>query len=77
MTVEISGTASQVQTAQQLIQNFMVEAANPQPKTTPAADQGFNSYAAPGSVYTSPPSNPSLAGQTGGYSSYYGTNYGY
>lgn len=55
----------------------MVEAANPQPKTTPAADQGFNSYATPGSVYTSPPSNPSLAGQTGGYSSYYGTNYGY
>ncbi|XP_022876624.1 flowering locus K homology domain-like isoform X2 [Olea europaea var. sylvestris] len=76
MTVEITGTASQVQTAQQLIQNFMAEAAAPQSKTAPAADQGYNSYATHGSVYT-PPSNPSLAGQTGGYSSYYGTNYGY
>ncbi|KAL3623288.1 hypothetical protein CASFOL_032104 [Castilleja foliolosa] len=81
MTVEISGTASQVQTAQQLIQNFMAEAAAGARQTqqhAPSAD--YNSYGAPGTVYTSPPSNPSHAPpaqQTGGYGSVYGTNYGY
>ncbi|CAN0892828.1 Flowering locus K homology domain [Linum grandiflorum] len=49
MTVEISGSASQVQTAQQLIQNFMADAG------APAQGQG----------------------QTGGYGSMYGGNYGY
>ncbi|KAI3472473.1 hypothetical protein Pfo_031308 [Paulownia fortunei] len=78
MTVEISGTASQVQTAQQLIQNFMAEAAGPpQTQHASSADQVYNSYAAHGSVYTSQPSNPSLSGQTGGYGSVYGSNYGY
>ncbi|KAI4301942.1 hypothetical protein L6164_035173 [Bauhinia variegata] len=73
MTVEISGTASQVQTAQQLIQNFMADAAAPAQAQTggPAADQGYNTHPAHGSVYASPPSNP------GGYGSVYGTNYGY
>ncbi|KAL2345801.1 hypothetical protein Fmac_007086 [Flemingia macrophylla] len=76
MTVEISGTASQVQTAQQLIQNFMAEAAAPaQPQTGgPVADQGYNSYTVHGSVYASPPANPA---HTGSYSSVYGANYGY
>ncbi|BAT87952.1 flowering locus K homology domain isoform X2 [Vigna umbellata] len=81
MTVEISGTASQVQTAQQLIQNFMAEAAAAvggapaQPQAGgPAADQGYSSYPAHASVYASPPSNP---GHAGGYSSVYGANYGY
>ena len=84
MTVEISGTASQVQTAQQLIQNFMAEAGAPtaaaaatgqQPQTGgPGADQGYNSYQAHSSVYASPPSNQ---GHTGGYGSVYGANYGY
>ncbi|XWS42525.1 hypothetical protein CRYUN_Cryun16bG0021700 [Craigia yunnanensis] len=75
MTVEISGTASQVQTAQQLIQNFMAEAAGPaQAQTGGAADQAYNPYAAHSSVYASPPSNP---GHTGGYGSAYGSNYGY
>ncbi|XP_065852150.1 flowering locus K homology domain isoform X1 [Euphorbia lathyris] len=79
MTVEISGTASQVQTAQQLIQNFMAEAAAAaaapaQAPTGGSADQGYNPYAAHGSVYASPPSNP---GHAGGYGSVYGTNYGY
>ncbi|KAK4783257.1 hypothetical protein SAY86_007631 [Trapa natans] len=79
MTVEISGTASQVQTAQQLIQNFMAEAAAPAPQPQPGApmDQGYgaqaySSYQAHGSVYGSPPSNP-----PGGYGSVYGSNYGY
>ncbi|KAL6989451.1 hypothetical protein U1Q18_015200 [Sarracenia purpurea var. burkii] len=79
MTVEINGTASQVQTAQQLIQNFMAEAAAPaQAQTGGSTDQGYNSYAAQGSVYAPPPSNAGLPGQTGGgYGSVYGTNYGY
>ncbi|XP_027351861.1 flowering locus K homology domain [Abrus precatorius] len=76
MTVEISGTASQVQTAQQLIQNFMAEAAAPAQSQAggPAADQGYNSYPTHGSVYASPPSNP---GHGGGYGSVYGANYGF
>ncbi|KAJ7978131.1 RNA-binding KH domain-containing protein [Quillaja saponaria] len=75
MTVEISGTGSQVQTAQQLIQNFMAEAAAPaQQQSGGSADQGYNSYPPHGSVYASPPSNP---GHAGGYGSVYGSNYGY
>ncbi|KAL3829857.1 hypothetical protein ACJIZ3_018659 [Penstemon smallii] len=80
MTVEISGTSSQVQTAQQLIQNFMAEAAGPaQTQHGPSADQMYNSYGAHGSVYTSPPSNQNQSGGGGGggYGSVYGTNYGY
>ncbi|KAK2637865.1 hypothetical protein Ddye_025660 [Dipteronia dyeriana] len=84
MTVEISGTASQVQTAQQLIQNFMAEAAAAQaaPAQTQmggSADQGYNPYATHGSMYGSPPSNPGHGhgGHTGGYGSVYGSNYGY
>ncbi|GLT80874.1 hypothetical protein SLA2020_522850 [Shorea laevis] len=79
MTVEISGTASQVQTAQQLIQNFMAEAAAPAqpPPAGGSADQGYNPYAAHGSMYASPPSNPGHAGHAGGYGSVYGSNYGY
>ncbi|KDP23685.1 hypothetical protein JCGZ_23518 [Jatropha curcas] len=78
MTVEISGTASQVQTAQQLIQNFMAEAAAPaQAQTGGSTDQAYNPYAAHGSVYASPPSNQGHTGHTGGYGSVYGTNYGY
>lgn len=78
MTVEISGTASQVQTAQQLIQNFMAEAAAPaQTQMGGSADQGYNPYATHGSMYGSPPSNPGHAGHTGGYGSVYGSNYGY
>lgn len=59
-----------------MVQNFMAEAAAPaQPQTGgPAADQGYNSYPAHGSVYASPPSNP---GHAGGYGSVYGANYGY
>ncbi|KAJ6883814.1 flowering locus K [Populus alba x Populus x berolinensis] len=77
MTVEISGTASQVQTAQQLIQNFMAEAGAPaQPQTGGAADQGYNPYSH-SSVYASPPSNPEHTGHAGGYGSMYGANYGY
>ncbi|KAM7472671.1 hypothetical protein LguiA_010854 [Lonicera macranthoides] len=73
MTVEINGTASQVQTAQQLIQNFMAEAAaaaaSSQTPTGGTNDQaqGYNSYTThSASVYSSPPSNTGYAGQAGG-----------
>ncbi|KAJ4822853.1 hypothetical protein Tsubulata_005315, partial [Turnera subulata] len=71
MTVEISGTASQVQAAQQLIHNFMAEAAGTGQGQTygGSTDQGYNPYASQGSVYASPPSNP---GHAGGYGSNYG-----
>ncbi|KAL8528089.1 hypothetical protein ACS0TY_005779 [Phlomoides rotata] len=80
MTVEISGTASQVQTAQQLIQNFMVEAGAGSHQTQhapPSNDQAYSAYGGHTSLYTSPPSNPSHAGQTGNYGPVYGNNYGY
>ncbi|KAM5561632.1 flowering locus K [Rosa sericea] len=78
MTVEISGSASQVQAAEQLIQNFMVEAGAPQqPQAAAPVDQGYNSYPAHGSVYASPPSNQGHQGHTGGYGSVYGQHYGY
>ncbi|XP_043691153.1 flowering locus K homology domain-like isoform X1 [Telopea speciosissima] len=79
MTVEINGTSSQVQAAQQLIQNFMAEAAAPaQNPVGGSTDQGYNSYPAHGSMYASPPSNTGHAGNTaGGYGSVYGASYGY
>ncbi|CAH9113991.1 unnamed protein product [Cuscuta europaea] len=83
MTVEINGTASQVQTAQQLIQNYMADAAAaaaaPQTQAAPLADQSYSAYAPPaGSMYSSAPQSSTISGQTaGGYSSVYGANYGY
>ncbi|KAL2936909.1 Flowering locus K homology domain [Bienertia sinuspersici] len=83
MTVEINGTASQVQAAQQLVQNFMAEAAaSAAPTQTAGAtdqgySQGYNSYAAPASVYGSAPSGTGHATQPGAYGSMYGGSYGY
>ncbi|KAL1561860.1 flowering locus Ky domain-like isoform X1 [Salvia divinorum] len=82
MTVEISGTASQVQTAQQLIQNFMAEAAGAaQTQHAPSAEQhAYNSYGGHGaSLYASNAASnpPSHGGQSGGYGPVYGNNYGY
>nr|XP_043637124.1 flowering locus K homology domain-like [Erigeron canadensis] len=79
MTVEMSGTASQVQTAQQLIQNFIAEAATAaQNQTGPPASQGYNPY--PGQVpsYPSQPAPPGHAPAAGDYSNaVYGGSYGY
>ncbi|KAK7277566.1 hypothetical protein RJT34_22581 [Clitoria ternatea] len=81
MTVEISGTASQIQAAQQLVQNFMAEAANAtQDHMGASINQGYNSYPSNAPVYASPPS--SAGGHTGhvpsaDYGPVYGTNYGY
>ncbi|XP_072990200.1 flowering locus K homology domain [Typha latifolia] len=78
MTVEINGTATQVQTAQQLIQNFMAEAGAPMQNTAGSVDQGYNSYSSHGPMYTSPPVNAGPATHTGGgYGSTYGPSYGY
>lgn len=84
MTVEISGTASQVQAAQQLVLNYMAEAASSQQNPTNGPTE--NSYPSHGAVYTSPPSNFGHAGQNAGsygsnynatYANNYGPNYGY
>ncbi|KAH7661301.1 poly(rC)-binding protein 2/3/4 [Dioscorea alata] len=86
MTVEIIGSAAQVQAAQQLIQNFMAEAAAPTsapaagaiPNAMAPGDQSYNPYAAHGSMYTSPASNAAPPSHSaGGYGSAYGANYGY
>ncbi|KAF2545362.1 hypothetical protein F2Q70_00024014 [Brassica cretica] len=63
MTVEVSGTSSQVLAAMQLIQNFMAEAGAPAPAQPQAVvapeQQGYNPYATHGSVYAAAaPTNP-------------------
>lgn len=56
----------------------MAEAAAPaQAQTGGSADPGYNSYAAHGSMYASPASNPAHASHTGGYGPVNGANYGY
>ncbi|XP_020690761.1 flowering locus K homology domain isoform X1 [Dendrobium catenatum] len=83
MTVEIIGSATQVQTAQQLTQNFMAEAAATASASAPAqnaigsADQGYSSYQ-PHGMYSTTPANggaPPYAG--GGYGTPYDSYYGY
>lgn len=84
MTVEIIGSASQVQTAQQLIQNFMAEAApqGPPPVSNPPAppvNPSYGSYPPPyGASYGSPARAgpaPHNGGAYGGAT--YPPNYGY
>ncbi|CAH9073830.1 unnamed protein product [Cuscuta europaea] len=84
MTVEINGTASQVQTAQQLIQNFVADVTSSMQNSTGGAPtQGYNNTypSHGGAVYNSPPTN-APGGHTGhvpgsDYASVYGANYGY
>ncbi|KAL0389423.1 UNVERIFIED_CONTAM: Flowering locus K homology domain [Sesamum calycinum] len=81
MTVEINGSAAQVQAAQQLIQNSIADAvASAQNTAGGPPSQGYNPYAPQGPVYGSSTSNS--AGQAGhapngDYGSMYGTSYGY
>ncbi|XP_071689453.1 flowering locus K homology domain-like [Rutidosis leptorrhynchoides] len=81
MTVEINGSASQVQTAQQLIQNFVAEAAaaaaqNAAAAAPPPAQGGYNSYA--GYPPQQPPAAAAHAPPTADYGGpMYGGNYGY
>ncbi|KAJ7977291.1 flowering locus K-likey domain-like [Quillaja saponaria] len=80
MTVEISGSTSQIQAAQQLVQNFMAEAASSTQEHMGSIGQGYNSYPANAPVYASPPS--STGGHVGhapgaDYGPIYGSSYGY
>ncbi|KAL3849939.1 hypothetical protein ACJIZ3_011821 [Penstemon smallii] len=69
MTVEINGSSSQVQAAQQLIQNSIADAVNSMQNTAGGPpSQGYNPYA---------PSNAAGRGPTGDYGSVYGSSYGY
>uniref|UniRef100_A0A0D3HWE7 K Homology domain-containing protein n=1 Tax=Oryza barthii TaxID=65489 RepID=A0A0D3HWE7_9ORYZ len=85
MTVEISGSASQVQTAQQLIKNFMAEASPQGPPQAPAppaqpVDTGYSSYPSYGGTsYGSPPggAGPHNGGSYGGAPPPYPPSYGY
>ncbi|CAN6441064.1 unnamed protein product [Victoria cruziana] len=78
MTVEINGTAAQVQTAQQLIQNFMAEASGSTQNQVNPVDHAHDSYPQQGSMYSSPPSNLGLPNPpAGGYGSAYGGSYGF
>nr|QBY21467.1 flowering locus k homology domain-like protein [Tulipa gesneriana] len=85
MTVEINGSGTQIQTAQQLIQNFIAGAAaaaappaqGPGPNTMAPSDQGYGSYANHGPPYSSQSNAGPAAHNGGGYASAYGTNYGY
>ncbi|XP_076945969.1 flowering locus K homology domain-like [Bidens hawaiensis] len=78
MTVEINGSASQVQTAQQLIQNFVAEAATAAQNATvaPPAQGGYNAPY-PGGYQSQPPpaTHAPPAAEYGG--AVYGGNYGY
>uniref|UniRef100_J3NEQ2 K Homology domain-containing protein n=2 Tax=Oryza brachyantha TaxID=4533 RepID=J3NEQ2_ORYBR len=84
MTVEITGSASQVQTAQQLIKNFMAEASPQGPPQAPAppsqpVDAGYSSYPPYGGTsYGSPPGSagPHNGGSYGGAPPY-PPSYGY
>ncbi|KAJ8559331.1 hypothetical protein K7X08_003389 [Anisodus acutangulus] len=79
MTVEINGSASQVQTAQQLIQNSMADATSSMQNTAAGPpSQGYNPYPSEGPVYSS----STATGQAGyapaaDYGSVYGGSYGY
>ncbi|KAH9318271.1 hypothetical protein KI387_020040, partial [Taxus chinensis] len=57
MTIEIHGTATQVQTAQQLIQNYMAGASGPPANTYNSVESGYNSYPTQNSLYSSPQPN--------------------
>jgi transcription antitermination factor NusA-like protein len=75
MTVEIHGSASQVQTAQQLVQNFMSGATGaPQAAYSNAVDTSYSSYPTQASMY---PTNPATGPTTAAYNSHYNTSYGY
>ncbi|KAJ7519590.1 hypothetical protein O6H91_20G045200 [Diphasiastrum complanatum] len=74
MTVEIHGSATQVQTAQQLVQNFMAGASAPAGSSYKSVDTGYSSYGNPSSLYSST-GNTGITG--GGYGSHYSSSYSY
>ncbi|KAK4338720.1 hypothetical protein RND71_043207 [Anisodus tanguticus] len=79
MTVEINGSASQVQTAQQLIQNSIADATSSMQNTAAGPpSQGYNPYPSQDPVYSSS-TTTSQAGYApaADYGSVYGGSYGY
>lgn len=80
MTVEINGSASQVQAAQQLIQNAIADAmssAQNAAATGGPPSQGYNAYAPQGAVYSSNTPGQPAAYAAGDHSNIYGAGYGY
>eukprot|EP00252_Welwitschia_mirabilis_P014854 TRINITY_DN328_c0_g1_i1.p1 TRINITY_DN328_c0_g1~~TRINITY_DN328_c0_g1_i1.p1 ORF type:complete len:436 (+),score=99.40 TRINITY_DN328_c0_g1_i1:195-1502(+) len=78
MTVEIVGSASQVQTAHQLIQNFIAGASGPPADPYNSMEPAYNSYPSHNSMYGSPPRPVGGHGHpTGPYESSYPGNYRY
>lgn len=79
MTVEINGSASQVQTAQQLIQNFVAEAATAaQNSTAPPPGQAYNPYPGHAPAFASQPPPAGHAPPPAEYGGpVYGGSYGY
>lgn len=77
MTVEINGSASQVQTAQQLVQNSIAEATSSmQNAAAGPPSQGYNPYPSQGPVYSSSAGHAGHA-PAADYGSVYGGSYGY
>ncbi|WMV36206.1 hypothetical protein MTR67_029591 [Solanum verrucosum] len=77
MTVEINGSASQVQTAQQLVQNSIADATSSMQNTAAGPpSQGYNPYPSQGPVYSSSTGHAGHAPSTD-YGSVYGGSYGY
>ncbi|CAM6129168.1 unnamed protein product [Calypogeia fissa] len=79
MTVEIHGSAAQVQTAQQLIQNFMAGAsgAPPAPPSYNAVEPNpYPNYANQNSMYSTATTNTGLT-TPAQYPTHYNTSYGY
>ncbi|KAG9153975.1 hypothetical protein Leryth_000498 [Lithospermum erythrorhizon] len=78
MTVEITGSASQVQAAQQSIQTCITEAANnAQNAVGGPPGQGYNPYPSQGPLYGSTAPDSTAQPPSGDYGSVYGSNYGY
>ncbi|XVF21643.1 hypothetical protein REPUB_Repub12eG0108200 [Reevesia pubescens] len=80
MTVEISGSASEIQAADQLIQNFIAEAASSMQSPRGESIIEYNPYLAHAPVYTSASSDASghvRHAPAGQYGSVYGSDYGY
>ncbi|BBN17849.1 poly(rC)-binding protein 3/4 [Marchantia polymorpha subsp. ruderalis] len=73
MTVEIHGSAAQVQTAQQLIQNFMAGATGAPASTYNSVDTSYSSYANQNSLYSSAPSNSGHA-TTAAFTTHFNSN---
>eukprot|EP01018_Ginkgo_biloba_P016426 Gb_28050 [translate_table: standard] len=78
MTIEVHGTATQVQTAQQIIQNFMAGTSGTGSTAYNTADAGYNynSHSSQNNYYANTPAN-NTTHPTGAYGSSYSSSYAY